>query len=206
LPRRFPLDKLENPHEIRNGTAPRRGRRTGLSYTLDEFYGDTRKALKGQPGPAARQTIRKNLERLLGSDEFVAECCGPDAKPGIQVVHRCPETGYNVLVHVYERGKAGPPHDHGNSWAIYGQAAGHTVMTTWKRTDDGREKGHADLAKDQSFRLERGMAGIFEPGQIHSIEISDGSRFVRVTGTDLNAIETLVYNPQTHTVSPGSRL
>ena len=177
-----------------------------MNYTLDEFYADARKALKEQPGPAARQSIRQDLERLLRNEDFVAQCCGPDAKPGIQVVHRCPETGYNVLVHVYGAGKAGPPHDHGDSWAIYGQAAGHTVMTTWKRTDNGREQGHADIEKNKTFRLEPGMAGIFEPREIHSIEISDGSRFVRVTGTDLNTVETLVYNPEAKTVKPGSRL
>jgi predicted metal-dependent enzyme (double-stranded beta helix superfamily) len=177
-----------------------------LAYSLDEFYRDARKALQEQPGPAARQAVRKDLERLLQNRAFVAEYCGPDAKPGIQVIHRCPDTGYNVLVHVYERGKAGPPHDHGDSWAVYGQAAGHTVMTIWRRVDDGREKGHAELNKDRSFRLDPGMAGIFEPGEIHSIEISDGSRFVRVTGTDLNKIDTLVFNPQAQTVAPGSRL
>jgi predicted metal-dependent enzyme (double-stranded beta helix superfamily) len=177
-----------------------------LTYTLDEFYGDAREVLKEKPGPEARQAVRKNLERLLQNDAFVAQYCGPNAKPGIEVIHRCPDTGYNVLVHVYERGKAGPPHDHGNSWAVYGQAAGHTIMTTWKRLDDGHEKGHAELTKDKIFRLDPGMAGEFEPGEIHSIEISDGSRFVRVTGTDLNKIETSVFNPQAQTVAAGNRL
>jgi predicted metal-dependent enzyme (double-stranded beta helix superfamily) len=50
------------------------------------------------------------------------------------------------------------------------------------------------------------MAGVFEPGEIHSIEISDGSRFIRVTGADLNKIDTLVFNPQAHTVAIGNRL
>ena len=177
-----------------------------MAYSLDEFYTDARTALKEKPGPAARQAVRSALERLLQNKAFIAECCSPDAKPGIQVIHRCPETGYNVLVHVYERGKAGPPHDHGDSWAVYGQAAGHTVMTTWKRVDDGHEKGHAELKEDKSFRLDPGMAGVFEPSEIHSIEISDGSRFVRVTGTDLNKIDTLVFNPQAQTVGVGNRL
>ena len=177
-----------------------------MAYSFDEFQRDTRDALKQQPGPASRQAICRNLERLLHNEAFVAEYCGPDAKSGIRVIHRCPDTGYNVLVHVYERGKAGPPHDHGKSWAIYGQASGNTLMTTWKRMDNGQAAGHAELNKEKSFRLDPGMAGIFEPGDIHSIEIADGSRFVRVTGTDLNEIETLVYNPQAQTATVGSRL
>lgn len=177
-----------------------------LSYTLDDFNAEVRTALKQEPGPAARQAVRKNLERLLRNEAFIAEQCGADAKPGIRVIYRCADTGYNVLVHIYERGKVGPPHDHGDSWAVYGQAAGHTVMTTWRRVDDGREKGHAELTKDKEFRLEPGMAGVFEPGEIHSIEISDGSRFIRITGTDLNKIDTFVFNPQAQTVAVGNRL
>jgi predicted metal-dependent enzyme (double-stranded beta helix superfamily) len=188
------------------GAAKRLPEEGSLLYTLDEFTRDTRNALSEQPGPAARQTTRKNLERLLQNEEFVAQYCGPDAKPGIQTIYRCPDTGYNVLVHVYEKGKAGPPHDHGDSWAIYGQADGHTVMTIWKRTDDRSEEGHARIEKDKTFRLAKGMAGVFEPREIHSIEISDGSRFVRITGTDLNKIETLVFNPQAQSVAAGNRL
>ena len=177
-----------------------------MAYSLDEFYSDTRKSLLEQRGPDARQTVCKNLERLLQNQAFVAQYCGPDAKPGIQTIHRCPDTGYNVLIHIYERGKSGPPHDHGASWAVYGQAVGHTTMTLWNRVDDGRQSGHAELTKDRSFGLEPGMAGAFEPGVIHSIDISDGSRFVRVTGTDLNKIDTLVFNPQAQTVGVGNRL
>lgn len=177
-----------------------------MGYTLEEFYQDTRKALQAQAGPAGREVVRQNLERLLKNEAVITLICGPEATPGIEVIHRCPDTGFNVLVHVYERGKSGPPHDHGNSWAVYGQAVGHTVMTKWKRLDDGSQKGHANVEKAGSFRIDPGMAGKFEPGEIHSIEIADGSRFVRVTGTDLNAIETLVFNPKEGLVAAGSRL
>ena len=61
-------------------------------------------------------------DRLLGEAEFLAAECGPDAEPGIRTIYRDAETGFNVLVHIYEKGKTGPPHDHGTSWAVYGQA------------------------------------------------------------------------------------
>lgn len=177
-----------------------------VAYTLEEFYADARNALKEDSGPAGREAVRAKLEQLLKEEAFVAEYCGPDAKPGIQTIYRCGETGFNVLVHVYEKGKSGPPHDHGKSWAIYGQAAGKTIMTIWKRLDDGSDSGRANIEKDRSFELDPGMAGKFEVGDIHSIEICDGSKFVRVTGTDLNTIDTAVFNPQTKTVATGNRL
>ncbi len=177
-----------------------------MAYTLEEFYTDARAALKADPGPAGHEAVRAKLEHLLKEDGFVAEYCGPDSKPGVQTIYRCPETGFNVLVHIYEKGKTGPPHDHGKSWAIYGQAVGKTVMTVWKRLDDGSESSDARLEKDKSFELDPGMAGIFEIGDIHSIQIGDGSKFVRVTGTDLKTIDTAVFNPESKTIAAGNRL
>lgn len=177
-----------------------------VAYTLEEFYADARNALKADSGPAGRDAVRAKLEQLLKDEAFLAEYCGPDAKPGIETIYRCPETGFNVLVHIYEKGKSGPPHDHGTSWAIYGQAEGNTIMTVWKRKDDGSDSARADIEEDKSFELGPGMAGKFEVGEIHSIKISDGSKFVRVTGTDLNTIDTGVYNPQEKTVAAGNRL
>lgn len=177
-----------------------------MAYSLEQFCSDTRRMLAEKPGPGGREDVRANIANLLTDETFLAEFCGPDAAPGITTVHRCRETGFNVLVHVYASGKSGPPHDHGASWAIYGQAVGHTDMATWKRLDAGGSSGNAKLEKDRSFRLDPGMADTFEPGQIHSIEISDNSRFVRVTGTDLNTIETLVFNADEGTVKPGNRL
>lgn len=177
-----------------------------MAYTLEAFCENTTKTLSEKPNAKGRDAVRKDLEQLLKDQDFVAKYCGPDAEPGIRTVYRCPKTGYNVLVHVYEKGKKGPPHDHGDSWAIYGQAVGQTVMTIWKRLDDGGDKGKANLAQDEVFRLDPGMAGKFEPKDIHSIDISDGSKFVRVTGTDLNTIETLVFNASEGTVQPGNRL
>jgi predicted metal-dependent enzyme (double-stranded beta helix superfamily) len=177
-----------------------------MGYSLDQFCADASGALKADRGAGGRERVRTLLEKLLHDQDFVAAQCGPDAKPGIRTVYRCPETGFNVLVHVYEAGKKGPPHDHGRSWAIYGQAAGWTEMTVWKRKDDGSKVGFADVEPVRSFRLEPGMAGTFEPGDIHSIHFPDGARFVRVTGADLDAIPTNRFDPEKKAVNVGSRL
>ena len=36
-----------------------------------------------------------------------------------------------ILAHNYEGPKESAPHDHGPSWAIYGQARGETAMNDW---------------------------------------------------------------------------
>ena len=177
-----------------------------MGYSLEQFCADARGALQADNGPGGRDEVLINLEKLLADPDFIAAQCGPDAEPGIRTLHRDKDTGFNVLVHIYEGGKKGPPHDHGRSWAVYGQAAEWTDMTIWKRLDDKDENGKAKLVEDKSFRLEPGMAGTFEPGDIHSIHFPDGARFVRVTGTNLDAIPTYRFDPNSETVAVGSRL
>ncbi len=45
------------------------------------------------------------------------------------------------MEHAYEGG----PHDHGASWAIYGQAVRYTDMTEWTRVDDGSKNCFAKV-------------------------------------------------------------
>ena len=106
-----------------------------------------------------------------------------------------------VLSHVAEQSRKSPPHDHGESWAIYGQAVGHTDMSQFKRIDDGSISGKAEVKKIKQYRLEPGSAGIFGPRQIHAISFSDGARFIRVTGTDLSRISTQKFDEENGTVT-----
>jgi len=168
------------------------------AYSFETFCDDCRANMAA--GAEGRERIREDVERLLAQADFVAEHFGPDAEPGIQPLYTDPETGFQVLAHVYAEGKDSPPHDHGTSWAVYGQAVKHTDMKVWRRTDDGGEAGHADVEVDQSYRLDPPMAGVFEPGQIHSIHFPAGARFLRVTGTDLKTIPTRRFDPDAKTV------
>ncbi len=169
-----------------------------MSYSFEAFCADCRK--NAVAGEAGREEIRRNVERLLSEKGFVAEHFGPDAEPGIRVIHSDSDTGLQVLAHVYAEGKESPPHDHGDSWAVYGQAVEHTEMTVWQRTDDGAREGHAVVEPARSFRLDPAMAGKFEPGEIHSIRFPAGARFLRVTGADLKTIPTRRYDPKNNSV------
>jgi len=159
-----------------------------MTYTLEEFSADCHRILKADPGPAGREQVRQNLEKLLLEDDFIEATCGPDATGGANVLYEDPELGFQVLSHIMEKGLEGGVHDHGASWAIYGQAVGYTEMTEWNRTDDGADDGKATVEKDRTYRLERGQAGIFQDHAIHSIAYPAGARFIRVTGIDLQTI------------------
>lgn len=167
-----------------------------MANSVEDFCTACRKALQAQDLPQALETIRERLQDLLHDPAIVAQHCGPDAEPGIRTLYRDPETGMNLLVHVYAEGKESPPHDHGESWAVYGQAVGHTDMTLWRRTDDRSQAGKASVEPIGTYRLDPGMAGFFAPGDIHSIKFPAGARFLRVTGTDLKTIPTRRFDPE----------
>jgi predicted metal-dependent enzyme (double-stranded beta helix superfamily) len=172
-----------------------------MPYTLEQFCDEARDILKADGGDDGRENIRRNLEKLLANPEFVAANCGPAAERGIHTLFHDAETDFHVLAHIYENGTESPPHDHGPSWAIYGQAILNTDMTIWERKDDGAEDGHAVVEPAESYTLEPGMVGVFHPGQIHSIKFPSGARFVRVTGTDLNTVAQARYDLKSNKVS-----
>ena len=159
-----------------------------MPYSLDQFIADCRSALKRDPGPAGREQVRVKLEELLRNPEFVERHCGEDVPRGLTVLYEDPELKFQILSHVNDKARTSPPHDHGESWAIYGQAKLWTDMIEWKREDDGSDPKHAKLSAEKKYRLNPGEAGIYQDGKIHSIDYPDKSRFVRVTGTNLDQI------------------
>jgi len=170
-----------------------------MSYDLKQFIDDCRAALRGDPGPAGREKVRGLLERLLKDEGFIAAHCSDRTPKGLFVLHDDAELGFQILAHINEKARASPPHDHGASWAIYGQATFYTDMTEYERLD-GADPHKANLKITKKYRLNPGQAGIFQDGAIHSIDYPDGSRFVRVTGTNLDRIARSSFDPKTGAV------
>ena len=176
-----------------------------MAYTLDQFISDCRSILTRDPGPTGREQIRVRLEQLLCNANFVREYCGDDVPQGLKTLYEDPKLGFQILAHINDKGRAGEPHDHGASWAIYGQASKYTDMTEWERLDDGGDPKHAKLRQIKKYRLTAGHAGIYQDGAIHAIDYPDKSRFVRVTGTNLDKIKRVRFDLKTgevHQMTP----
>jgi len=166
-------------------------------YGLDQFIADCRTTLSKDPGPAGREQVRLDLEKLLANPDFIRDYCGDDQPRGLKVLYEDPKLGFQVLAHINDKARVSPPHDHGASWAIYGQATKYTDMSEWEREDDGKDPKHAKLKLKTKYRLTPGKAGIYQDGDIHSIDYPDYSRFVRVTGTNLDKITRIKIDPAT---------
>ncbi len=172
-----------------------------MAYTLEQFCKDSHDALSADPGPGGRERIRACLEKLLANADFVAEHLS-DQSQGKTLLHHDPETGFYAMAHGTDDGKTGKPHDHGASWAVYGQASGVTNMSVWRRTDDGSAADHAEIEIERTFPLEPGVAALFDSSVIHSTAHPGKARWVRVTGTDLDTIKRFSYDPEHKTMKP----
>ena len=174
-----------------------------MAYELDQFIADCRATLARDPGIAGREQVRLNLEKLLANPDFISKYAGDDQPRGLKVLYEDPKLGFQVLAHINDKARVSPPHDHGESWAIYGQATKYTDMIEWERfAGDGK---HAELKEVKRYRLSPGQAGIYQDGAIHSIDYPDNARFIRVTGTNLDKINRVRFDLATgevHQMTP----
>ena len=100
-----------------------------MTPSLEQFAAECRTILTSEPGPSGRRKICMRLEELLRDPAFVSQNLN-EKTPERQVLYEDPALGFCVLAHSYKAAKDSPPHDHGPSWAIYGQAKG-------RNRDDG---------------------------------------------------------------------
>ena len=165
-----------------------------MTYTLDTFTKDAKAALAADNSPSGREQVRVLLEKLLANPSFVDEAVGPKAPIGTRKLYEDKDQGFVVLAHCNPKPHKSPPHDHGSSWAVYGQAVKHTDMSEFRRVDGGAGAGEAKLEQVKAYRLEPGHAGVYDVGAIHAIDYPEGSRFVRVTGRDLDYVQRLKFD------------
>lgn len=159
-----------------------------MVYTLQEFCGASRTILKSHGSSSeALAAIAGELHKLLVDRDFVAETFAEAAPGGKRVLYHDPETDFYAMAHWQAGGKAGTPHSHGASWAIYGNARAFTEMTEWRRVNPASEENVVLEAGDR-YRLEPGQTRVYGPGIIHSTAHPQPAWVIRVTGTDLDSI------------------
>lgn len=128
--------------------------------------------------------IEKNLpERAAG-------------EPDREVLYEDPELGFCICGHVYAGPALGSPHDHGPSWAIYGQAEGETEMSDWEIASTEPAEGSGNNAepvklvrKTSTYTLQRGDVHVYDTGDVHSPKREKPVKLIRVEGENLDNIK-----------------
>ena len=163
-----------------------------MGHTLEQFSADCRRILSEDPGPEGRHKVRALVEDALKDEAFVAAHLGDDV-PERKILYEDPDLGFCILAHVYKDAKESQPHDHGPSWAIYGQARGKTVMSDWARVQAATDQqpGKARLAR--TYTLEPGMAHLYNEGDLHSPRRDGPTRLIRIEGHNMDKVRRLKY-------------
>lgn len=159
-----------------------------MAISLEEFAKECNGFLKKEPGPAGRKKILAALEKVLKDEAFVAKHLGPDNEEPRKILYEDPEFKFCIVAHVHKGPKDSKPHDHGPSWAIYGQAKGMTTMTEWKVVKPRTGGKPAVVEPAKVYDLKPGMAVLYEIGDLHSPSRSGPTRLIRIEGENLDHV------------------
>ena len=122
-----------------------------MGYTLAQFSDACHRILADDPGAEGRKKVCALVQDVLKDEDFVAAHLGDDV-PERKILYEDPELGFCILGHVNHGARESKPHDHGPSWAIYGQARGETMMSDWALVEPATEDQARQGAACQKIR------------------------------------------------------
>jgi predicted metal-dependent enzyme (double-stranded beta helix superfamily) len=163
-----------------------------MTDTLERFARQCHEILATDGGPNGRDKVRALVEDVLKDEAFVSSHLGDDV-PERKILYEDPSLGFCILAHVYRGAKESAPHDHGPSWAIYGQARGETEMSDWTVLErpTATKPGKVKLAR--TYALTPGAAHVYNEGDVHSPRRSGPTRLIRIEGTNMDKVKRLSY-------------
>jgi len=162
-----------------------------MAYTLMQFASDIRETLKEGDDRAAKERVCGYVSRALADSEFIATHL-KDRSPGAnprEVLYEDPELGFCICGHVYSGQADGAPHDHGSSWAIYGQAVGSTEMTEWRISTRGRAGEPSLVEPVTTYVMQPGEARLYDVGDVHSPKRRASVKLIRIEGQNLDRVK-----------------
>jgi hypothetical protein len=160
-----------------------------MGQTLEQFAAACAAALRAQPGPEGRRKVCDLVRDVLSNDkEFVAKYLTADL-PERKVLYEDPELGFCILGHRHHGAKGSSPHDHGPSWAIYGQAEGETIMTDWELVEPPGETTPGKVRFVRNYSLKPGEAHFYDIGVLHSPERKGPTALLRIEGMNMERVK-----------------
>lgn len=163
-----------------------------MSLTLEQLATECHQILQAHPGPDGRRKVAAAIQSALRDDAFVARHLGDDV-PERRILYEDPTLGFCILAHNYQGAKESGPHDHGPSWAIYGQARGETVMSDWTVLEKATESKPGKVRLARSYRLKPGDAHVYDEGDVHSPRRDGPTKLIRVEGTNMEKVKRLAF-------------
>jgi predicted metal-dependent enzyme (double-stranded beta helix superfamily) len=163
-----------------------------MTPTLKQFAAECHTILNAEPGPSGRRKVCMRLEELLRDPEFVSQNLN-EKTPERQVLYEDPALGFCVLAHHYKGAKESAPHDHGPSWAIYGQAKGETEMTDYALVAPPAEGRPGKVRPVRSYKLTPGTAYVYNEGDLHAPRRRGPTSLIRIEGVNMDRVQRLKF-------------
>ena len=164
-----------------------------MTVSLEKFAADCHDAIKNNPGTPGREKVCTLLKQALADPEFVKTYI-PEGTPERKVLYEDSEFGFTILAHGYTGPKGSKPHDHGPSWAIYGQAAGETIMTAWDCLARPSEGTPGKAKYNHDYVMRPGDAYLYDVGVLQSPERTASTRLMRIAGLNMDKDKRLPYD------------
>ena len=161
-----------------------------MGYTLETFSEACRRILAEDAGVAGREKVCAVVKDVLTDEGFVAKHLRDDT-PERKVLYEDPDLGFCILAHVYDGAKESQPHDHGPSWAIYGQALGETQMSDWALLEPATPETPGKVRHVRTYKLSPGMAHLYNEGDLHSPRRDGPTRLIRIEGQNMDRVRRL---------------
>ena len=162
-----------------------------MPRTLETLAGTVKGLLEAGPISEQAPEICAALRDYLTDKMFVSDHL-PDRADGEhprEILYEDPDLGFCICGHVYRDAAESGPHDHGSSWAIYGQAEGTTEMTDWAIIEPGNADDPALVSPKEIYTLSPGDAYFYDVGAVHSPRRQAATRLIRIEGANLDHVK-----------------
>jgi len=163
-----------------------------MPYTLEQFAQTCHRLLAENPGVAGREKVCGLVKEVLKDEAFLARHVG-DSVGERKVLFEDPELGFCILAHVYDGARESRPHDHGPSWAIYGQARGETEMSDFALVAPASAEKPGKVRHVRTYKLAPGMAHLYNEGDLHAPRRKGPTRLIRIEGKNMDKVRRRPY-------------
>ena len=163
-----------------------------MNHTLEQFAADCHRILKEDPTPVGPGKVGDLVQEVLKDEKFLATHLN-DNTPDRQVIYEDPELGFCICAHMSRGAREANPHDHGPSWAIYGQAIAETEMTDWEVIEPAAENKPGKVRRARVYALKPGMAHIYNEGEVHSPKRVTTTGLIRIEGQNTRKMKRFAY-------------
>ena len=160
-----------------------------MGKKLDTFAAQCHDIIKTGTSQENLDKVKSLLEPLLTDEEFIAEHIGPDFNEKRHLLYQDPEFDFCILAHKYSGANEAPPHDHGPTWAIYGQSSGVTHMTEFQKLSEASDAEPGKVEPTKSYDLKPGMAVAYAKGSLHAPKREGDTKLIRMEGLDVSKIK-----------------